>query len=180
MNRVSIERVDELEGLWSASAGPWWVLRTRSRQEKALCEQLQAGGVVHYLPLAQEARYYGRRKVVAKLPVFPGYVFMRGARDQTFWADRTGRVAQILEVPDQKQFQEELSHIASTLSAGYRLRRLDRFPTGARVEVVSGPLKGMFGTVRRDGPQDRLVLGLSVVGLASEVEIDSSLLRVID
>src|SRR3954471_10558787 len=94
-----------------ASHGYWLVLRTRSRQEKALAKDLAARGVGHFLPLVVRTKFYGDRKIKVELPLFPGYLFLRGPLDAAYDADRSGRVAQIIPVHDQKQFDGELRSI---------------------------------------------------------------------
>src|SRR5258708_3310597 len=80
---------------------PWRVVHTRSRQEKALAELLGARGIYHYLPLVKRVRYYGRRKQAAQMPLFPGYLFLRGSLEEAYLADRTDRVVQVIPVGDQ-------------------------------------------------------------------------------
>ncbi len=36
----------------------WYVLQTRSHQEKALARTLTASGIAHYLPLTKRPRYH--------------------------------------------------------------------------------------------------------------------------
>src|SRR5213082_2843888 len=75
--------------------GDWFVLHTKSRQEKVLASELLARDVANYLPLRRVARLHAGRKVTVEEPLFPGYVFLRGSMDDAFIADRTRRVARI-------------------------------------------------------------------------------------
>jgi hypothetical protein len=68
----------------------WFVLHTRSRQEKAVASDLMALGVDFFLPLLKQARYYGGRKRSIELPLFSGYVFVRGAQEQIY-SDRSSK-----------------------------------------------------------------------------------------
>jgi hypothetical protein len=82
-------------GVFDAT-GPWHVLHTRSRQEKALAEDLTGMGIACFLPLVRQIRFHGGRKAVVELPLFPSYLFLRGAAEDAYRAGRTRRVAQIL------------------------------------------------------------------------------------
>src|SRR5439155_10333768 len=82
--------------------GLWYVLHTKSRQEKILADELAARRVEHYLPLIKRPRFYGKRKAVVEEPLFPGYVFLFGDLDHAYVADRTKRVANIITVADQR------------------------------------------------------------------------------
>src|SRR6187551_177663 len=108
-----------------ASHGSWLVLRTRSRQEKALAKDLAARGVGHFLPLVIRTKFYGDRKVKVEAPLFPGYLFLRGPLDAAYDADRSGRVAQIIPVLNQVQLDRELRSIYTALQGD---ATLDPYP----------------------------------------------------
>ncbi len=158
------------------SAGDWFVLHTRSRQEKALCADLLAMGVAHFLPLVETVRYYGRRKVRVELPLFPGYVFLRGTVEQAYDVDRTRKLANIIKVADQGALDAELRNIQLALRNGGELDPHPYLQQGAEVEVTAGPFRGLRGVVARRN-QNRLVLNVAVLGLASVMEIDALLLE---
>lgn len=158
----------------------WFVLHTRSRQEKSLAADLEAREIEHYLPLVDSVRYYGRRKASVQLPLFPGYVFLLGSREQAFDADRTRRVAQIITVTDQDRFQEELDAIRLAQSCGAELDPYPALREGTRVEVRAGPFKGLRGMVENKLRPDRLVLQVDVLGQATSLEIDGALLEPIE
>lgn len=164
----------------SQAASPssrWIVLHAKSRQEKALAEDLSARGLELYLPLIRSVRYYGRRKAKVELPLFPGYVFLHGEREDGFTADRTGRVVSVLQVSDQKSFADEIAQIKAVLERDGRLVACDPIVNGTLVEVKSGPFRGVRGVVERGMPHDRLVIQVSMIGKGSELEIDRSLLE---
>jgi transcription antitermination factor NusG len=155
----------------------WRVVQTRSRQEKALAEVLAAAGIEHYLPLVKRVRYYGRRKQAVKLPLFPGYLFLRGSVEEAYFADRTDRVVQVLPVPDQAGLEAELGAIRLALERNGGLEPA-RYPeAGVWVEVTAGPFRGLRGVVDRSIQDDRLVLGVRILGRAADLEIDRTLLR---
>ena len=164
----------------AAGDGQWFVLRTRSRQEKAVVSELAAMGTAHYLPLVRTARYYGRRKVQVDLPLFPGYVFLFGELEQAYDADRSRRVAQLIRVPDQAELQRQLENLELALSRGAQPEACSQFEAGVRVEVRSGPFKGVQGVVQSRGRADRLVLEVGVLGQGASLEIEQTLLEPID
>src|SRR3954463_5805414 len=99
------------------AVGSWFVLRTRSRHEKILAGELSARGIANFLPLITCTKHYGGRKVRVELPLFPGYLFLRGSLDQAYEADRTDRVAQIICVTDQRRLDQELHDIERAMRA---------------------------------------------------------------
>lgn len=158
-------------------AASWFVLHVKSRQEKALCVDLSAACIRHYLPLNRSVRYYGRRKAHVIEPLFPCYVFVKGSRADTFVADRTRRVASILPVPNQAQFERELRQLKETLDRVGFLTPTPLLERGLDVEVMSGPFKGTTGKISSLEQRNRLVLQVSALGQGASLEIDGSLLR---
>lgn len=167
----------------SAPAGDvlWYVLHTRSRQEKILAGELAGMGIEHYLPLVRRARVYGDRKAVVDEPLFPGYVFMRGTLDEAYRADRTRRVANIIRVPDQRRLVTELDQIRLALE---REASLDPYPhlvRGVRVEVRSGPFRGLRGIIEEKGQDKRIIiLQVDVLGRAVSLEIGGEMVEPVE
>ena len=158
----------------------WVVLHTRSRQEKAVADHLRGRGTEHFLPLVPQVRFYGKRKAKVELPLFPGYVFLRGTLDEAYEIDRTRRVAQILPVADQEQLDWELRNIRLVLERGVPLDPFPHLKEGIRVEVRSGPMRGLQGRIESRTRCDRLVLQVDMLGQAVSVEVDGSLLDPMD
>ncbi len=137
-------------------------------------------GIDHYLPLMQSVRYYGRRKARVELPLFPGYVFLRGTLDEAYAADRTKRLAQLIRIADQRRFETELDNIRLALNQGAVLAPHPCLKTGDWVEVRSGPFKGLRGVVEDKLRANRLVLQVAALGQGASLEIDSALLEPVE
>ena len=161
------------------SAGPWFVLHTRGRHEKRLSNALGGVGIRHFLPMIDQTKRYGSRKAVVHAPVFPGYLFLRGSWDDCYVADRTRHVARILPVPDQRQLDMELRNLHLALCRGVPLVPHPFLERGTRVEVRSGPLRGLQGIVESAAGGDRLVLQVLTLGRAVSMEIDLALLNIV-
>lgn len=163
-----------------AAPGHWHLLHTKSRQEKALSETLAAKGIAHYLPLAHVNRTYGARKATVELPLFPGYLFLKGNLDEVYSADRTKRVAGIIRVVDQQKIGWELRNLALALTNDMPLDPYPYLRAGLKVEVRSGPLLGLQGVIESRTKRDRLILQVDVLGQATSLEIDGAILNVIE
>jgi transcription antitermination factor NusG len=156
--------------------GQWFVLHTKSRQEKALAGDLERMGVPHYLPIVSKMRFHGGRKVTVDEALFPGYLFLRGTLDQAYEADRTKRVANILAVSDQGRMDWELRNLSVALGFGATLDPYPFLKLGRRVVVRSGPFRGLQGLVEERVTWDHLILQIDMLGQAVSLEIDGSLL----
>jgi len=163
-----------------AAEGDWFLLRTRSRHEKVVASTLSARGVANYLPLVTHLRHYGVQKELVELPVFPGYVFLRGSAEDAYCMDRAGRVAQIIPIADQQQVNWELRNIYLALRTDVPLHNYQYLKKGVRVEVRSGPLRGLQGVIECRSKRDRLILQVETLGTAVSLEVDGALLDVLD
>jgi transcription antitermination factor NusG len=159
----------------------WLVLHVKSRQEKALAKDLATLDTSHYLPLVRQVRYYGKRKFQVSEPLFPGYLFLNGTIGQAYEAaNRTDRVVGVLRVANQALLEWELNNIRAALAAGVGLLPHPTLKKGTRVEVRSGPLRGLQGLVEEHLKSDRLVLQVAMLGRATSLEIEPSLLEPIN
>ena len=164
----------------STHTGLWYVLQTKSRQEKALAQSLDAMHVQYFLPLVDQVRMHGGRRARVQMPLFPGYLFLNGSRDDAFTADRTRRVAQIINVPDQQRLAEELNNIRLALTSSQPLDPYPYLKAGVQVVVRCGPMQGMTGKVESRPQLDRLILQVDVLGQACSLDVDGAILDVME
>jgi transcription antitermination factor NusG len=174
-------RLDEGSAPWPfAIPGEWFVLHTRSRQEKALAQDLTARRIPHFLPLRREVHYYGKHKCVIEAPLFSNYLFLKGSIEDAYTADRTRRVANIIVCVDQHKIDWELSNINLALLQRAPFVEYPGLVKGVRVEVRAGPFRGLQGIIENRTKGSRLILQVETLGRAVSFEIDGSLLAVIE
>jgi len=142
------------------------VLRTRSRQEKILAKELSASHVGCYLPLITCRKTYAGFECEVQVPLFPGHVFLRGDLDDAYAVERTGRLSQIVLVPDQLRFDQEMSCIHAALAAGVALSPHPYLRAATSAEVREGPLRGIRGVIDHAAGSQRLVLQVEALGQA--------------
>ncbi len=148
------------------------IAHTKSRQEKSLVTDLASGGVGAYLPAVPELRTHGNRKRWVEMPLFTGYVFVRGGPDVGGTVRRTGRVASVIEVIDQGQLTHELRQIHHAIASGARLTATPMLAAGVAARVARGPLRGLEGVVESIDSAERLVLIVHTLGRATAVEVN--------
>jgi transcription antitermination factor NusG len=164
---------------FQVDAGEWIVLHVMPRQEKALADDLSVIRVPHFLPLVKTVRYYGRRKVAVDQPLFPGYLFLRGRKEDAFFADRIKRVVNIIPVHDQERLHWELKNLNMALEGQAPMNPFPFLKNGVRVEVRSGPFRGLQGEIEGRTKCDRLLLQVKILGRAVSLELEGALLDVI-
>ncbi len=153
------------------SLRPWWVARTKSRQEKALAWSLKKAGISYYLPLVARPQKNRERLRISIVPLFTGYLFLRGTHLERYESLRTGRVAQVIPVEDQVSLRKELQGI-SMVTMEKRLELCDFVKKGQKARVIYGPFAGVEGIVERKKNRTRLILTVQVIRQAVRVEIN--------
>ncbi|MBN2024125.1 MAG: UpxY family transcription antiterminator [Pirellulales bacterium] len=155
----------------------WWVLYTKSRQEKAVARQLAGYGLPFYLPLVPKDHLIRGRVVRSQVPLFAGYVFLLGTDQERIAALTTNRVAHVLVVDDDEQLWMDLRQVHQLIASNAPLTVERRLAPGQRVRVKQGALCGIEGTVlaRRRAP--RLLVAVSMLQQGVSVAIDDYMLE---
>ena len=160
-----------------AAALPWWVLHTRPRAEKMLARCLLREDVSFYLPLYQQTRKLQRRTVRCYLPLFPGYLFLRGDERARQAALETNLLANCLQVTDQEQLCDDLMRIQKLIDCGSLLTPESRLRPGTPAEITGGPLAGCRGKILRCGSGLRFVVEVNFLQQGASVEVDGSMIQ---
>jgi transcription antitermination factor NusG len=155
----------------------WIVLHTRSRQEKAVSELLEANGFETFLPLVSKVRFYGHRKRSVELPLFPSYLFLWGPVEAIYPAIASKRAVGAVRTENQDALDRELLNLRIALESGAGLDPYPFLERGRPVRVMAGPFKGIEGVVEDRRSIDRLVLQIHTLGRATALEIDPSILE---
>ena len=127
----------------------WWVLHARPRAEKTLARRLHRQRVRFFLPLYERRHRHQGRVRSAYLPLFPGYLFLRGDWDDRRSALETNLVAHCLEVTDQGELHDNLADVHRLMTSEAELTPESRLRPGMPVEIIAGPFAGMTGKVER-------------------------------
>jgi len=159
--------------------GIWWVAHTKSRNEKALAWQMQKKNICYFLPMTEKVYKKSRRVLRSMLPLFSGYVFFCSDETQRLEVLKTNRVAGLLEVKNQEHLIADLLPIEKAILSGAELAPYDYIKAGQRCRVIAGPLIGTEGMVSNDQNKTKLILQVDILGKATCLEIDSSLLEIV-
>ena len=160
--------------------GLWWVAHTKSRNEKALAHDLMAKNISYFLPMTWKVKKIRGRTIKSLLPLFGGYLFFCGEERQRVETLKTNRVANLIDVADQRRLVEELSQIEQAIAAGADLSPHDYIKVGQRCKVIGGALAGLQGIVAQTRNAMRLVLQIDMLGQAASVEIGTDMIEVVD
>lgn len=150
----------------------WYVLYTRSRQEKKLAQELRKGGVPHYLPLISRRHCFQGRWKVAQVPLLPCYLPVLADREEWCLALRTSRVVRPLDVPDQERFWRDLGQIEQLIVSGVPITPEGRLVRGSKVVIRSGPLAGLEGVILRSASGRRFVVQVDFIQRGASVLVE--------
>jgi transcription antitermination factor NusG len=160
-----------------ASENPlsWFVLYTRHQHEKTVAQQLIGKGLKILLPLYSTARRWKDRTKIVSSPLFPCYVFIEGGLEHRLEILKTpGVVSFVLTAGRPASVcREEIESIRLLSEARARFLPHPFMKCGERVKVKSGPLMGIEGILVRRKNIHRLVLSVTILGMAAAVEVDA-------
>ncbi|MFA5028642.1 MAG: UpxY family transcription antiterminator [Candidatus Methylomirabilota bacterium] len=154
----------------------WYALRTRSRHERRVYDQLSTQGIEAFLPHIDRWRQWKDRRKLVAFPLFPGYCFARFAAAQRIAVLRAFGMVQIvgnhegpLPIPE-----AEIAGIQRLVTSTLPYDPHPYLDAGMRVEVVRGPLAGLTGILVRKGAKARFVISVNLIQQAAAVELDGS------
>lgn len=150
----------------------WWVVRTRTRQEKSLARDLVDREIPFYLPQIHKTSVVRGRRRTSFLPLFSGYLFMFGDEQERYRGMTTNRVAQVLPVNEQQELREDLLQIFRLIQAKAPLTMESRLKPGDRVRVKSGPFAGVEGTVVSRCRRSRIIVAVRLIQQGVSLEVD--------
>ena len=157
----------------------WFVLRTRSRQELILSNELRAMGVDHCLLLVGRRQRFGAFEAAVRVPLFPQCLFLRGSPRDAQLATRTTRVTDLVRVPDADGLAKELDAVCRAVNAGAPCQVVPLPQAALPARVKGGPLAGLEGAVATPDHNGRILLPMTCLGQAVVVEIEPSVLEVV-
>lgn len=153
----------------------WYAIRTRSRHEKVVRDQLAGRGIEQLLPTFITINQWKDRRKAVQIPLFPGYCFARFSLQERLPVLQAPGVIDIVgqgncpePIPDR-----DVDAIKSLVSAKSHYDPYPYMPEGTPIEVIHGPFKGVRGSLVRKANQYRLVIAVHLIRQAASVEIDA-------
>jgi transcription termination/antitermination protein NusG len=158
----------------------WYAVWTRSHCEAVVAQQLRAGGFETFLPEIGTWSQRGGATRVIRVPMFPGYLFVRAAIDKQRYVDllKARGVVRVLgdawnrlaAIPD-----TEIVAVQRLATADVPVLAHQHLSSGDRVVVTEGPLAGIEGIfVHSRADKGRLVLSVDLLGRSVAVDMDAA------
>jgi len=153
----------------------WYVLHTRSRFEQVVFDGLDGKSLAAFLPRANVVRKRRNRHWKIRIPLFPGYVFVRSDLNpyERLEILKTRGVVRLVgnkdgPIPVSDETVDSLQILVAgnnPLVTGKRLRK------GDRVIVVKGPFAGVIGTFVRYRGSGRVIVTIEALGQYAAADV---------
>lgn len=152
---------------------PWWLIYTKSRQEKQLMRHLRVLDLAHYAPqIAHRRRSPAGRIRVTYAPLFNNYVFVCGDDNIRYQAVCTGCVQKATAITDVAAFVHDLRQVRDLINIGVPLTVESRLEAGQKVRVRSGSFAGYEGTILRREQETRLLVSVHFMEQGVSVKLE--------
>jgi len=154
----------------------WFAIQTRSRHEKVVARELQAQGVVTFLPVVTRLHRWSDRRKLVELPLFPGYAFVRllpspEARLRVLRTDGVvsfvGTNRQATPIPDR-----QIDEVRVLLSADVPISSHPFLKVGQHVRVRGGSLDGLEGILVSTNGNRNLVISLAPIQRSICIQVE--------
>ncbi len=154
----------------------WYVLHTKSRFENVVHDGLCGKSVEVFLPKITVRSKRKDRKKMIRVPLFPGYVFVKSDLSPNHHLDIVKTVGAVklvgnnmgpISVPI-----ETIASLKIMIASDQPVETGYAFQKGDRVMVVEGPFAGVTGLFDRYGGKGRIVVHIEALGQFAAVEVD--------
>ena len=156
----------------------WYVVHTKSRFENVVSDGLARKSLEAFLPKVPVQSRRRDRKLMIRVPLFPGYVFVKSSLHPTEHLDILKTVGAVrligtkegpVPVP-----QETIDSLKIMVAAEQPLATGTRFRNGDRVVVVGGPFAGVIGTFVRYKGKSQVVVNIEALGRYAGVSVNET------
>ena len=162
----------------SARTASWYALQVRHQHEKLVSTVLPNKGYRTFLPTYRSRRCWSDRVTEIEVPLFPGYVFCH--------FDSAERRVPILTTPGVVRIvggpggpipvhESEMAAIQAVIASGIAAEPWPHLEAGQPVRIQHGALAGVEGVFLEIKNRRRLIVSVTLLQRAINVDIDSAL-----
>ena len=159
---ITIAEPSPLNAAGEQAAMNWYAIRTRSRHEKVVEQQLQGQGIDVFYPVISQVHQWSDRRKLVECPLFAGYAFVHIAPlpEERVRVLRTQGVVQFVgergrgtAIP-----VEQMEALRALVASNTPFSKHPFLKVGQRVRVRGGALDGVEGIlVAQDGSRNLVI-----------------------
>lgn len=155
----------------------WYVLHTKSRFESVVHDGLVKKSVEVFLPKALVQSKRRDRKKMIRVPLFPGYVFVKTDLNPHEHLDILKTIGAVRLIGNKNEPISVASEVIDSLkimvTGEFPVETGFRFQTGDKVVVLNGPFAGIVGVFVRYKGSARVIVNVEALGQYAAVEVDA-------
>lgn len=160
----------------------WYALRTRSRHEKMVSEQLTLQGIENFLPVVKRTHKWSDRMKEVEVPLFSGYSFVRivlSSRDRLRVLQAHGVAGFVgingagTAIPD-----NQIRDIQTVLQSNVPFEEHPFPKVGQRVRIRGGCLDGVEGVLAAQNGDQSLSISIEPIQRSLSIRIQGYALEV--
>ncbi len=152
----------------------WYAVRVKSNRERVTADALKGKGFEVFLPFYPLPGTRGSKNRPAEAPLFPGYVFSRFDVLKRLPILTIPGVVNIVGIGRTPQAieAEEMERIFAIRDSGLVATPFPYPPVGERIQLQTGPLRGLEGVVVSSKGEDKLVVSVSLLQRSVAVRVE--------
>jgi transcription antitermination factor NusG len=153
----------------------WYAIRTRSRHEKMVSEQLEQQGIETFLPLVKRTHKWSDRTKEVELPLFSGYNFVRVvfSSPERLRVLRAHGVAGFVGINGAGTAipESQIQDIRTLLTSNVPFEEHPFLKVGQRVRIRGGCLDGVEGVLAGQNGNQSLMISLEPIQRSLSIRI---------
>lgn len=131
--------------------------------------------IAHYGPMIQQRKRSPQGRIrTSYVPLFTGYVFIRGDEVARHNAVSTGCISRCLPVTEYEELIEDLRRIRQLVLNGAEVRPEPKPLVGRMAMVKNGAMKGLKGTITKTLSHHRLTVLVNFMQQGASVIVDEA------
>ena len=154
----------------------WYALHTKSRFENVVSDGLLKKSMDAFLPKIKVKSRRRDRKLMIRVPLFPGYIFVKTDLNPTEHIEILKTVGAVRLVGNKggpiSISDETIESLRIMIATENPIATGSRFKKGDRVMVVTGPFAGVTGTFMRYRGKGRVIVNIEALGQYAGVDVD--------
>ena len=145
---------------------PWFVIYTKSRNEKKVAELLQKNGVEVFCPLVKLKKNWSDRKKIVETPLFNSYVFVKlSEKDRNVVFNVPGVIRYVFWLKKPALARDsEIEKLKSVLHETMDSFTIENYQIGETIKISVGDFKGLDGVIEKQS-KNKLHVILENVGI---------------
>lgn len=151
----------------------WFALYTKVNQEIKAAEKLNHLQIDNYLPLVSRIRQWSDRKKIIREPVLKNYIFIYADEKQRKEALQIPHIVRCVFENGKPAIIPEwqIENLRKAVESECNFIVYNEIIPGQKVEIMSGPLKGVTGVVQTQTNKLSLVVGIELLNRSIIVEL---------